>query len=291
MIRLDQEQRTRHRIQLRREIQPGGDESRWLRTEAIDDRPTPSLCGTAHPRCMTSTTTGEQLLPTARPPLLHARRLAKTFGSTMALQGVDVDVHAGEVLAVMGPSGSGKSTLLHCLAAILPPSSGEVLLDGTPIHALREEARSKLRRTRFGFVFQHGQLLPELPADENIALPLMLAGVRRQIALAQARSWFEPLGITGLEDRRPGALSGGQAQRVAIARALVTDPSAVFADEPTGALDQATGHQVLSLLTRTCREAGRALVVVTHDAHVASFADRLLHVRDGRVVNETRRQL
>ncbi|HEX5532766.1 MAG TPA: ABC transporter ATP-binding protein [Actinomycetales bacterium] len=240
---------------------------------------------------MTSTTTTEHRLPDARPPLLCARGIAKTFGSTVALHGVDVDVHAGEVLGVMGPSGSGKSTLLHCLAAILPPSSGAVLLDGTPIQALREEARSKLRRTRFGFVFQHGQLLPELPAEENVALPLMLAGARRQQALARARAWFAPLGIAGLEGRRPGELSGGQAQRVAIARALVTEPSAVFADEPTGALDQTTGHQVLSLLTRTCREAGRALVVVTHDAHVASFADRLLHVRDGRVVDKTRRPL
>ncbi|MFE7767798.1 ABC transporter ATP-binding protein, partial [Streptomyces sp. NPDC057438] len=193
----------------------------------------------------------------------------------------NLSVHTGELVAVMGPSGSGKSTLLHCLAGIERPDSGEVLLDGKRIDQLREPARSDLRRTAFGFVFQSGQLLPELPADENVALPLMLGGTARREAVEQARQWFGPLGLQGLESRRPGQLSGGQAQRVAIARALVGRPKVIFADEPTGALDQATGLDVFHLLVDVSRSQGAALVVVTHDANVARWCDRTVQVRDG----------
>jgi putative ABC transport system ATP-binding protein len=213
--------------------------------------------------------------------VLSGTGLFKSYGMTRALAGVDIGITAGESLAVMGPSGSGKSTLLHCLAGIERPDSGEVLLDGTRIDQLREPARSELRRTAFGFVFQSGQLLPELPADENVALPLMLGGTARRAAVEQARQWFGPLGLRGLESRRPGQLSGGQAQRVAIARALVGHPKVIFADEPTGALDQTTGMEVIHLLAEVSRNQGAALVVVTHDANVARWCDRTVRVRDG----------
>ncbi|MFG7946204.1 ABC transporter ATP-binding protein [Streptomyces cacaoi] len=221
------------------------------------------------------------------PPVLSGTGLCKSFGATRALDGVDVAVHAGESLAVMGPSGSGKSTLLHCLGNIERPDSGEVLLGGERIDQLREPARSELRRTRFGFVFQFGQLLPELPAVENVALPLMLGGTDRRTAVQRARQWFAPLGLAGKEDHRPGALSGGQAQRVALARALVGGAQVVFADEPTGALDQATGQDVIRLLTQITRQQNAGLVVVTHDESVARWCDRTVRVRDGRIVRET----
>ncbi|MFJ8470102.1 ABC transporter ATP-binding protein [Streptomyces swartbergensis] len=217
--------------------------------------------------------------------VLTGTGLFKSYGMARALAGVDIDVTSDQSLAVMGPSGSGKSTLLHCLAGIERPDSGEVLLDGKRIDQLREPARSELR-TAFGFVFQSGQLLPELPADENVALPLMLGGTPRRAAVEQARQWFEPLGLQGLEGRRPGQLSGGQAQRVAIARALAGRPKVIFADEPTGALDQATGMEVIRLLVEVSRGQGAALVVVTHDANVARWCDRTVEVRDGRLAGD-----
>lgn len=220
---------------------------------------------------------------------LAARSLVKRFGATVALAGVDLDIAAGESVAVMGPSGSGKSTLLHCLAGILVPDSGAVLLEGQGVHAMNERERSMLRRQRFGFVFQFGQLLSELPAVENVALAPMLNGAPRKEAMALAAQWLGSLGLAGMENRRPGELSGGQAQRVAVARALITGPQVVFADEPTGALDQATGHDVMRVLTSTCRLAGATLVVVTHDAEVAAWCDRRIEVRDGRVVADVRR--
>ncbi|WP_214415198.1 ABC transporter ATP-binding protein [Sphaerisporangium fuscum] len=218
--------------------------------------------------------------------VLQGRDLKKSFGPTAALAGVDIAIHRGEALAIMGPSGSGKSTLLHCLAGIMKPDSGEVHLLGERIDDLGERKRSALRRTRFGFVFQFGQLLPELPADENVALPLMLGGVPRARAVQQARTWFGPLGLAGMEGRRPGELSGGQAQRVAIARALVTRPAVVFADEPTGALDQATGHATMRLLVEATKHNDASLVVVTHDTQVADACDRVVEVRDGRLLTQ-----
>jgi putative ABC transport system ATP-binding protein len=194
-----------------------------------------------------------------------------------------VTVNRGEMLAVMGPSGSGKSTLLHCLAGILVPDSGEVHLAGQRIDSLREPERSALRRDRFGFVFQFGQLVPELTAEENVALPLLLTGVARNVARRRATEWFERLGLDGMQRRRSGELSGGQAQRVALARALVSDPEVLFADEPTGALDSLTGEHVMELLTTATREHGTTVVLVTHEPRVAAYADREVVVRDGRV--------
>lgn len=221
--------------------------------------------------------------PDLDPPFVEARDVVVSFGATPALRGASVDVGRGEVLAVMGPSGSGKSTLLHCLAGILVPDSGEVRLAGRRIDDQDEAERSALRRDRFGFVFQFGQLIPELTAEENVALPLLLGGTGRGQAVATAHRWFGRLEIDGLERRRAGELSGGQAQRVALARGLVTGPDVVFADEPTGALDSLAGEQVMELLTAAAREDGTTVVLVTHDARVAAYADREVVVRDGRV--------
>ncbi|WP_216587675.1 ABC transporter ATP-binding protein [Streptomyces brasiliscabiei] len=219
--------------------------------------------------------------------VLAGNGLVKKYGPTTALAGVDMAVAERESLAIMGPSGSGKSTLLHTLAGIIRPDDGQVLLRGERIDHWGENKLSALRRKRFGFVFQFGQLLPELPAEENVALPLMLEGLPRRQAVQRARRWFAPLGLAGLENRRPGQLSGGQAQRVAIARALAVEPAVVFADEPTGALDQATGEEVIRLLTSVTREQGASLVMVTHDAEVAAHCDRVVQVRDGRIAGYT----
>jgi putative ABC transport system ATP-binding protein len=215
--------------------------------------------------------------------IIEARGAVLSFGETPALRGADLAVAAGELLAIMGPSGSGKSTLLHCLAGILVPEAGEILFEGRRVDRLGETARSSLRRDKFGFVFQFGQLVPELSAQENVALPLLLNGVRRAAAVAQARTWFGRLGLDGLEERRSGELSGGQAQRVALARGLVARPRVLFADEPTGALDSLTGEHVMDLLVDAAREQGTTVVLVTHEPRVAAYADREVVVRDGKV--------
>ena len=219
--------------------------------------------------------------------VVEAREVVLSFGQTPALRGATVAVEAGEILAVMGPSGSGKSTLLHCLAGILVPDSGEVWFAGRRVDTLREQERSTLRRDRFGFVFQFGQLVPELSAEENVALPLLLGGARRAEALGRARPWFARLGLDGLERRRSGELSGGQAQRVALARGMVAEPEVLFADEPTGSLDSMTGEQVMDLMVTAAREQGTTVVLVTHEPRVAAYADREVVVRDGKVTSLT----
>lgn len=222
--------------------------------------------------------------------VIVGRGLAKSYGASVALAGVDVSIGSGQAVAAVGPSGSGKSTLLHCLAGIDVPDAGEVWFEGARIDRLRERARTTLRRRRFGFVFQTAHLLAELPAEENVALPLMLEGATRARAVAEARPWFAQLGIDGLEKRLPGELSGGQAQRVTIARALVTRPSVVFADEPTAALDQTTGHGVIDLLVASARATGAGLLIVTHDPEVAAACDHTMVLRDGASVLAGRTQ-
>ncbi|HEX2770841.1 MAG TPA: ABC transporter ATP-binding protein [Micromonosporaceae bacterium] len=215
--------------------------------------------------------------------VIEARNVMFSFGKTPALRGASIAVDSGEIVAIMGPSGSGKSTLLHCLAGILVPDSGEIMFDGARVDSMTETERSSLRRDRFGFVFQFGQLVPELTAAENVALPLLLSGVRRTEALRRAYGWFERLDLYGLEQRRSGELSGGQAQRVALARGLVAGPEVLFADEPTGSLDSLTGEQVMNLLVAAAREQRTTVILVTHEPRVAAYADREVFVRDGRV--------
>ena len=214
---------------------------------------------------------------------LSTNDITKRFGDVHALAGITMQIGRGETVAIMGPSGSGKSTLLHCLSGVLVPNQGTVNYLGTEISSLDDAKRSRLRLRQFGFVFQDGQLIYELPARENVALPLMLTGISRFKALRSADEMLSKLGIYQLKDRRPGDMSGGQAQRVAIARALVGNPGVVFADEPSGALDQATGHEMMQMLTAVVKQAGAALVLVTHDANVARWCSRLIEIRDGLI--------
>ncbi|GGS90078.1 ABC transporter ATP-binding protein [Streptomyces chromofuscus] len=214
--------------------------------------------------------------------LLVAEGLRKTYGPTTALDGADFSIHPGEVVAVMGPSGSGKSTLLHCLAGIVTPDEGSIRYDGRETATMNDAQRSALRRSDFGFVFQFGQLVPELTCVENVALPLRLNGTSRKAAERTALSWMERLEVDGIGRKRPGEVSGGQGQRVAVARALVTGPRVLFADEPTGALDSLNGERVMELLTDAARSTNAAVVLVTHEARVAAYSDREIVVRDGR---------
>ncbi|GAA1125580.1 ABC transporter ATP-binding protein [Microbacterium natoriense] len=222
--------------------------------------------------------------------VLEAHALTKTYGTTRALAGMDLAINRGESVAIMGASGSGKTTLLHVLAGIVTPDSGSVTFrpavgDATLLTGLGESARSRLRRERLGFVFQQGLLIPELTAVENVALASMINGTKRADAVQHAASWLSALGLAGMEDRRIGELSGGQAQRVAIARAQATGAELVFADEPTGALDSRTSHEVMDALLWSTTGQGRTLVVVTHDAEVASRCSRTIAVRDGLIVS------
>lgn len=216
-------------------------------------------------------------------PFLSARGLEKRFGQTHALRGVDVEIGAGEVVAIMGPSGSGKSTLLHCLAGVIVPDAGTVTLAGQPLSILGEAERSRLRLRQFGFVFQFGQLLPELTALDNVSLPLLLAGTARSLARRQAGEWLDRLGLADQHDQRPAELSGGQAQRVAIARALVARPKVLFADEPTGALDSLSAEATMTLMLDQARIEGTTIVLITHDPRTAAYANREIIVRDGRI--------
>lgn len=216
-------------------------------------------------------------------PLLSARGVCRSFGLTEALRGVDLDIGAGEILAIMGPSGSGKSTLLHVLAGVLAPDAGTVTYGGQSIGTLDEAARARLRLTEFGFIFQFGQLLPDLSAADNVSLPLLLSGLSRRAALRRAHVGLERLGLAEQADKLPGELSGGQAQRVAVARALVGEPRVIFADEPTGSLDSLAAENVMTALTGLARASGTTVVIVTHDARTASYADREVVVRDGLI--------
>ena len=219
--------------------------------------------------------------------IMRARGLEMSFGQTHALRGVDLDIMAGEVLAVTGPSGSGKSTLLHVMAGVLVPDAGRVDYHGgdspQDIAALDEAARGRLRLKEFGFIFQFGQLLPDLSALDNVTIPLLLAGTPRRRALAQARETLGELGLSEHLDKRPTQLSGGQAQRAAVARALVTNPHLLFADEPTGSLDSLAAERTMEVLLDSVRSRGAGLVIITHDARVAAYADREVTVRDGRI--------
>ncbi|MEU4220409.1 ABC transporter ATP-binding protein [Actinoplanes sp. NPDC026623] len=213
--------------------------------------------------------------------LLTGTGLHRSYGPTLALRGIDIEIGEGEIVAVTGPSGCGKSTLLHCLAGILKVDSGAVSYRDQDIGLWSEAARSRLRRTDFGVLFQFGQLVPELTAAENVALPLLLAGSGRREARKSATMWLGRFGVGELADQLPGRMSGGEQQRCAVARALVTDPKVLFADEPTGALDVLTGEQVLTEIVHVAREQGTSVVLVTHEQRIAAYADREVALRDG----------
>ncbi|HEX5511916.1 MAG TPA: ABC transporter ATP-binding protein [Actinomycetales bacterium] len=218
----------------------------------------------------------------------RARDLVKTYGEgdaqVNALAGVSADFRRGELTAIMGPSGSGKSTFMHCMAALDTPTSGSVEIDGVEIAGLKDKALTRLRRDRIGFVFQSFNLVPTLTAEENITLPLDIAGAKLD------KDWYERIIDTvGLRARlrhKPSELSGGQQQRVACARALVSRPAIVFADEPTGNLDSQASAEILSFLRRSVDEFGQTIVMVTHEPSAAAYADRVLFLADGRIVGE-----
>jgi putative ABC transport system ATP-binding protein len=200
-----------------------------------------------------------------------------------AVRGVSLSIAAGEFVSIMGPSGSGKSTLMHLLGALDTPTTGRVLFQGRDLATLSDRERSLLRRTRIGFVFQFFNLLPTLTTAENVALPLLLGGQSRTRALKQAAASLDLVGLPSRADHHPEELSGGEMQRVAIARALTAEPEVVLCDEPTGNLDSATSQEILTLLRGLPQTGRRSVVMVTHDAHAAGYADRLVSIRDGRV--------
>jgi putative ABC transport system ATP-binding protein len=221
-------------------------------------------------------------------PLVAASGLVRRFGqgssAVDALRGVTLDIEAGRMTAVMGPSGSGKSTLMHLLAGLDTPTEGSIVLDGVEIAGLSEKRLTRLRRDTIGFVFQFFNLLPMLTAEENVTLPLSIAG--RKVDGEWLDTLLDEVGIDDRRDHRPSELSGGQQQRVAVARALVTKPKVIFADEPTGNLDSSSSKDVLSLLRRAVDEWGQTIVMVTHDAGAAALADRILFIADGRIVRD-----
>ena len=218
-------------------------------------------------------------------PLVYAAGVEKSFGVSPALRGVDFTADRGEIVAITGPSGSGKSTLLHCLAGIIRPDAGSIVVAGYRLESATEDERSRLRRTDVGILFQFGHLVPELTAVENVAMPLLLTGVARKKAMEAATAWLERFGVADLAGKRPTQMSGGQAQRVAAGRAMVTDPLVLMADEPTGALDTLAGERVMNEVTHAARTQGTTVLLVTHDARIAAYADREVVVRDGLIEN------
>jgi putative ABC transport system ATP-binding protein len=222
--------------------------------------------------------------------LVQAENLTKVYGkgdtAVTALDHVNLGVNAGEFVAVMGPSGCGKSTLLHLLGGLDRPTEGRVMIEGQPLNDLSDEALTRLRRQKIGFVFQFYNLIPMLDATENAALPVMLDGVSPAKARARAREWLQKVGLDNRLSSRPDQLSGGQQQRVAIARALVAEPKLVLADEPTGNLDSHASEEIAALLRQVANEWGRAVVMVTHDARIAAVADRIVFLKDGVIVDE-----
>lgn len=219
--------------------------------------------------------------------IIEAKNIKKAFGKkTLALRGANLAVEPGEIVAVMGPSGSGKSTLLHCLAGILKIDSGEVRFEGENIGKMPDKKRNQLRREKFGFVFQFSQLVPELTALDNVALPLLINGVNKTEAYTKAQAWLKKVGVEAVANQIPGELSGGQAQRVAVARAMVIEPKILFADEPTGSLDSLNSEKVMDLFIKTAKEVGTTVIMVTHEPTIAAYADRSVIVRDGVVTGD-----
>lgn len=224
--------------------------------------------------------------------IIHTEALTKVYGSDgrqiAALDKVNLTVEQGEFVAIMGPSGSGKSTLLYLLGGLDRPTSGKVWLRDSDVFALDDNALSRLRRTELGFVFQFFNLIPVLTAQENVAIPLLLDGVPRAESMKQAESALSRVGITDRKAHRPSELSGGQQQRAALARALVTTPAVILADEPTGNLDSRSSDEVVQMLRRAVDEWKQTIILVTHDPRIAAYADRIVFLKDGKIVDENR---
>ncbi len=223
--------------------------------------------------------------------LIQTQGLTKTYGSgdtaVTALDHVNLSVNAGEFVAIMGPSGCGKSTLLHLIGGLDKPSQGQVIFDGVPIAEMSDDALTELRRRKMGFVFQFYNLIPVLTAAENAALPITLDGAKPAEARAKAVEWLTRFGLGERLASRPDQLSGGQQQRVAVARALVAEPALVLADEPTGNLDTHSGDEIASLLRNVSKDYGRTVIMVTHDPRIAAYADRIVFLKDGKVIDDT----
>jgi putative ABC transport system ATP-binding protein len=223
--------------------------------------------------------------------LVQTKNLTKIYGSgstaVTALDHVTINIHDGEFVAIMGPSGCGKSTLLHLLGGLDTPSNGEVIIDGTSLAEMSDDRVTELRRRRIGFIFQFYNLIPVLSAAENAALPVTLEGIKPADATAKAGEWLGRFGLADRLSSRPDQLSGGEQQRVAIARALVAEPSLILADEPTGNLDTRSGDEIAGLLRNVSKEYNRTIVMVTHDPRIAAYADRIIFLKDGKVVDET----
>jgi putative ABC transport system ATP-binding protein len=223
-------------------------------------------------------------------PIVHCQDLAKTYVTgevrVEALKGVTLGIRKGEMVAIMGPSGCGKTTLLNCLSGLDEPTSGKIWIEGTDLTTLDDDRKSELRAGRMGFIFQFYNLLPVLSATENVELPLLISGSRKEIARSKAEELLNRVGLKERAMLRPSSLSGGERQRVAIARALVNDPAIVFADEPTGDLDKGTAEDVVALLKQLNKQHGQTLVIVTHDPDVGARCDRIIHMRDGTMVSE-----
>jgi putative ABC transport system ATP-binding protein len=223
--------------------------------------------------------------------LIQTQSLTKIYGqgdtAVTALADLNVNINAGEFVAVMGPSGCGKSTLLHLIGGLDHPTSGRVMIDGHDLTDLNDARLTELRRRKMGFVFQFFNLIPVLTAVENAALPLTLDGVKPAEAKAKATAWLKKVGLSNRLTNRPDQLSGGQQQRVAMARALVAEPALVLADEPTGNLDSRASEEIATLLRQVADEWGRAVLMVTHDPRIAAYADRIIFLKDGTIVDET----
>jgi putative ABC transport system ATP-binding protein len=224
--------------------------------------------------------------------VLEAKAVRKQYKmgnhSVDALAGVDFLVEQGEFVAIMGPSGSGKSTLLHLIGGLDQATEGEVTIAGQPLSLLKDTQITLLRRRHVGFVFQFFNLLPTLTAEENITLPLLIDGKNPRKYQERLEALLDLIGLTDRRSHKPEQLSGGEQQRVALARALITEPAIVLADEPTGNLDSKTGTTIMELLRRSCRELGQTVIVVTHDPRAASYADRVVFLRDGQIATEIR---
>lgn len=223
--------------------------------------------------------------------VIETKNLTKIYGlgatAVIALDHVSFQVEPGQFLAVMGPSGCGKSTLLHLMGGLDRPTEGAILIEGTPIAEMSDDRLTELRRRKIGFVFQFFNLIPVLTAVENAALPVTLDGIKPADAKARAAQWLGRFGMDGRLESRPDQLSGGEQQRVAIARALVAEPALILADEPTGNLDTRAGDEIAGLLKNVSKEFGRTVIMVTHDPRIAAYSDRIIFLKDGKVVDET----